>query len=140
MKKFNIMGSLKNPIFKWRLTKNQYIGRNCLKSGAWAVCRFKGGLVKKRRRCFWVGWERGWRGLIPQWTLWWQNIFLDFPWNTLWNILFKDLLTKFCKSIFYVLAVNCYCTYIFKGCNYRFSGLLFRIYFKSSYFYRSTCK
>ena len=46
----------------------------------------------------------------------------------------KDLLTKFCKSIFYVSAVNCYFTYIFKGSNYRFSGLLFRIYFKNSYF------
>ena len=23
--------------------KNQYIGGNCLKKGAWTVCRFKGG-------------------------------------------------------------------------------------------------
>ena len=30
------------------LTKNQYIGRNCLKSGAWIVCKFKGSLGKRR--------------------------------------------------------------------------------------------
>ena len=31
-------------------------------------------------------------------------------------------------------SVNCYCTYIFKDSNYRFSGVLFRTYFKNSYF------
>ena len=28
---------------------------------------------------------------------------------------FNNLLIVFCKSIFYVSAVNCYCTYVFKG-------------------------
>ena len=47
---------------------------------------------------------------------------------------FKNLLTKSCKRIFYVSAVNCHCHCIFNSSNYRFSGLLFRTYFKSSYF------
>ena len=42
MKNFNFGGSLKNPIFRVGLTKNQYRGGNCLKRGAWTVCRFKG--------------------------------------------------------------------------------------------------
>ena len=46
----------------------------------------------------------------------------------------KNLLTKSCKSIFYVSAVNCSCHFIFKGFNYRFSGFLFRTYFKNSCF------
>ena len=29
----------------------------------------------------------------------------------------KIFFSKKCKSIFYVSAVNCYCTHIFKGCN-----------------------
>ena len=45
------------------------------------------------------------------------------------------MLAKSCKSIFYVLSVNCYCTYIFKSSNNRFSGVLIRTYFKSSYFF-----
>ena len=49
-------------------------------------------------------------------------------------VLFRYLLTKYYKSIFYVSAVNCYCTYISKGSNYRFSGVLFKTYFKNSYF------
>ena len=32
--------------------KNQYIWVNCLKKGAGTVCRFKGGLAKKRRVLF----------------------------------------------------------------------------------------
>ena len=33
--------------------KNQYVGGNCLKMGAWTVCRFKGvGLEKKRAMHF----------------------------------------------------------------------------------------
>ena len=28
--------------------KNQYRGGNCLKRRAWTVCRFKGGLARKR--------------------------------------------------------------------------------------------
>ena len=45
------------------------------------------------------------------------------------------MLAKSCKSIFYVSSVNCYCTYIFKSSNNRFSGVLIRTYFKSSYFF-----
>ena len=47
---------------------------------------------------------------------------------------FKNLVTKCCKSIFYVSAVNCNYHFIFKGFNYRFSGFLFRTYFKYSCF------
>ena len=37
-------------------TKKQYIGANCLKRGAWTVCRFKECLAKKRGgECFWGG-------------------------------------------------------------------------------------
>ena len=55
-------GSLKNPTF----IKNQYIrgggvGMDCLKRGAWAVCRFKRGLGKKEGVMF--------LRLIPQCTL-----------------------------------------------------------------------
>ena len=32
-------------------TKNQYTGGNCVKGDAGTVCRFKGGLVKKRGDC-----------------------------------------------------------------------------------------
>ena len=46
----------------------------------------------------------------------------------------KYLLTKSCKNIFSVSAMNCYCTYIFKGSNFRFSGVFFRTCFKNSYF------
>ena len=45
-----------------------------------------------------------------------------------------NLLTKSCKSIFYVLTVHCYCTYIFKSSYYRSPDLLSRTYFKNSYF------
>ena len=46
------MGSLKNPIFRWGFLKNQYIRGKCLKSWPWTVCRFKGGVAKKRGWCF----------------------------------------------------------------------------------------
>ena len=42
------MGSLKNPIFRG-VTKNQYIGGNCLKRWAWTLCRFRGGGLAKKR-------------------------------------------------------------------------------------------
>ena len=35
--------------------KNQYRGGDCLKRGAWTVCRFKGSLARKRRWCFGEG-------------------------------------------------------------------------------------
>ena len=54
-------GSLKNPIFRGEgFTKKQYIGGDCLKMRACAVCRFDGGFAKKRE---------GGGGLIPQSTL-----------------------------------------------------------------------
>ena len=43
-------GSLKNLIFKGRVVKNQYIGGNCLKKGAWTVLRFKG-VLEKNAQC-----------------------------------------------------------------------------------------
>ena len=47
MKNFNCSwGSLKDPAFRGVL-KNQYIGGDCLKRGAWTVCWFKRGLGKK---------------------------------------------------------------------------------------------
>ena len=62
------------------------------------------------------------------------NIFVNFSLKCLLNIFFKYLLTKSCKSIFYVSVVNCYCTYIVNGSKYRFTGVLIRTYFKNSYF------
>ena len=66
MKNFNTMGVHCKTQFlgEGRLQKNQYIEGNCLKRGAWTVCRFKEGLAKKRG----VG-GRG-QGVIPQCTLW----------------------------------------------------------------------
>ena len=46
------MGLLENPFFRkggegGGSQKKQYVGGNCLKRGAWTVCRFKGaGLAK----------------------------------------------------------------------------------------------
>ena len=61
------------------------------------------------------------------------NFFCQFSLKCLPNFFFKYLSTKSCESIFYVSAVNCHCTYIFKGSNYTFSGVLFMTYFKNSY-------
>ena len=36
------------------ITKKQYIGGNCLKRGAWAVCRFKGGGLAKESNALYV--------------------------------------------------------------------------------------
>ena len=36
-------------------TKNQYEGGDYLKRGDWTVCRFNGGLGRKRGGCFWGG-------------------------------------------------------------------------------------
>ena len=36
-----------------KMKKKQYRGGDCLKRGAWTVCRFKGGLKRKREEgCF----------------------------------------------------------------------------------------
>ena len=42
MKNFNILGVIKNI----------YIGGDYLIKRAWSVCRFKGGLARKRGWCF----------------------------------------------------------------------------------------
>ena len=44
MKNFDIM----QVDWKGGHKKEQYIGRNCLKMGAWTVCRFKGGGLAKK--------------------------------------------------------------------------------------------
>ena len=67
------------------------------------------------------------------------KVFCQFSLKCFLNFFKKYLSTKSYKSILYVSAVNCYCTYIFKGSNYRFSGVLFRTYFKNSYFNTSIC-
>ena len=42
-------GSMKNAIFRGGGSqRNQYTRGDCLKSGAWAVSRFKSGLAEKR--------------------------------------------------------------------------------------------
>ena len=51
--------------------------------------------------------------------------FCQFSLKCLPNFFFKYLSTKSCKSIFYVSTVNCHCTYIFKGSNYRLDSLVF---------------
>ena len=63
MKNFNTMGVHCKTQFlgEGRLQKNQYIEGNCLKRGAWTVCRFKEGLAKKRG----VGFFRGGGGWYP---------------------------------------------------------------------------
>ena len=52
MKNYNIMGVHWKIWFLVGFTKNQYIAGNLLERGAWTVCRFKGGLEKKRRVVF----------------------------------------------------------------------------------------
>ena len=34
--------------------KKQYVGGNCLKSGAWTICRFKEGVWQKQGNDFYV--------------------------------------------------------------------------------------
>ena len=46
-------GSLKDANFlagggRWAVTKNQCRGGGLPKKGAWTVCRFKGGLIRKK--------------------------------------------------------------------------------------------
>ena len=63
-----------------------------------------------------------------------RNVFCHFFLKCLLIIFCKCLLTKSWKSIFYVQAVNCYCTYIVKYSTCRFSAVLIRVYIKNSYF------
>ena len=61
------------------------------------------------------------------------KVFCQFSLKWLLKYFYKYLLTKSCKSIFYVSVVNCYFAYIFKDSDYRLSGVLFKTYFKNSY-------
>ena len=49
-------------------------------------------------------------------------------------IFFQKFVDNIRKSIFYVSAVNIYCSDIFEGFSCRFFGFLFKIYFKNIYF------
>ena len=50
MKNFNIFAVHgKIRVLEGGFTKNQYIGEDYLKRGAWTVCRFKRGLARKRK-------------------------------------------------------------------------------------------
>ena len=73
----------------------------------------------------------GFPTLPPHHHLYGQNL-LDKSFLSIFPKMYI-LFRKSCKSIFYVSAMNCYFTYIFKVCNNKFSGVLFRIYFKNSY-------
>ena len=69
------------------------------------------------------------------------EINFEFKWKQPATKMFseKNLLKKSYKTIFSVSAVNCYCTYICKGSNRRLFGLLFKTFFKISYFDTMTC-
>ena len=54
--------------------------------------------------------------------------FCQFSLKCLLKYLFKKFIEKILQKHFFVSAVNCYCTYIFKGSNYRFPRLLFRTF------------
>ena len=69
---------MKNWAFKGGGVHETPIQREGLpKKGAWTVCRFKGGLARKRGVMFLRAWRVGWGGggggggggLIPQYTL-----------------------------------------------------------------------
>ena len=67
MKNLDVKYALKNPIFTGGggFTKKQYKGGNCLKRGAWTVCRLKEGLGENEGVVFFMG---GGGELIPQCT------------------------------------------------------------------------
>ena len=48
-------GSLKNPIFRWRVREKPTYRGDSLNRGAWTVCRFKGELGEKERVVFMKG-------------------------------------------------------------------------------------
>ena len=83
---------------------------------------------------FFKGFNQAFHLLNSQNLLSVTKVFRQFSLKCLLDFFKKYLLTKSCKSFFYVSAVNCCCTYIFKGSNYRLSGVLFRTYFRNSYF------
>ena len=56
IKNFNILGvHQKIRRLGGDLAKNRYRGEDCLNTGAWTVCRFKGGLGKKKGVVFLTG-------------------------------------------------------------------------------------
>ena len=48
----HIKSKLKSEIFNDKKSFIQYRGGDCLKKGAWTVCRFKEALARKRGWCF----------------------------------------------------------------------------------------
>ena len=78
--------------------------------------------------------------LLPHHHLYCQNLraksFLSvFPKRYSKIFFFSKICLENCaKGTFYLLAMSCCFTYICKNSNNRFSGLLFRTYFKNSYF------
>ena len=73
MENFNILGvHWKIGLLGGRSQKNNIAGRDCLKRGAWTVCRFKGGLGKNEGGGVFE------EGLIPQCALWeWYKIWRE---------------------------------------------------------------
>ena len=124
MKKFNIIGV---PWKIWFL-RSGHEKPICLKRGLGQFPNLRRGLAKKR---VWV-FLRG---------TWYPNAYYDDK-CVLWifpKMHSETFCSKICwhnsaKASFFVSAVNCYCSYIFKGSNYRSSGPLFTIYLKNSYF------
>ena len=60
MKNFHILGVHLKIRLIGGLTKNQYIGGNCLKGRGWTVCQFKGEGWQERGGAVFEG-----KGLIP---------------------------------------------------------------------------
>ena len=94
MKNFNIFGVHWKIRLLGGFTKNQYRGGNCLKRGAWTVCRFNGGLGEKEGVVFLMG------GLTPQCTL--CKVFEDLCFFMFSGLIKRDYreemgsYTKFC--------------------------------------------
>ena len=87
-----------------------------------------------RKVFFFKGFTQTLNSLNSQNLLSLTKSFCQFCLKCLLNFFKKYLLTISYKSIYYVPAVNSYLTYIYQPSNYRLSGVLFRTYFKNSYF------
>ena len=127
-------GSLKNLIFKGVFTRNQHIGENCLKGGI-------GQFADLRKRA--EAWQKIGGGVFEEGG-WYTNAHYDD--KKCLSILPKMPSEIFCSKICWQISAKASFMYhqwtatalifsnIFRGFNYRFSGLLFRIYFKNSCF------
>ena len=83
--------------------KNQYRGGDCLKKGAWTVCKFKRGFGKKDRVVFL---REGGGGLIPQCTLWYNAyVTQHYTFKNLDKIAYYKTKHNFFKNSFFSLAV-----------------------------------